>query len=45
MKRFKIKIEIIPDKSDNKFLEIVMVSCVDFLITSNTNAITMSAFE
>ena len=39
-----IKLSIIKDSSDNKFLELAATCKADFLITGNTNDFTMSSF-
>lgn len=41
----KIKVKIISDKDDNKFLELAAESKADFLITGNTNDFTMEKFR
>lgn len=41
----KIKIEIIVDKDDNKFLELADESKANFLITGNTNDFTLKKFK
>ena len=39
------KIDILPDVSDNKFLELAAVSAADYLITGNTVDFTITEFE
>lgn len=41
----KIKLDIIDDADDNKFLELAIESDADFLITGNTNDFTMREYE
>jgi putative PIN family toxin of toxin-antitoxin system len=40
-----VKILILTDTSDNKFLELAAVSSADYLITGNSNDFIMSEFE
>jgi len=39
------KIEVLTDESDNKFLEVAVISYADYLITGNTLDFTMKEFE
>ncbi len=39
------KIEVLTDTSDNKFLEVAVVSYADYLVTGNTLDFTMKEFE
>ena len=39
------KLEVIPDKDDNKLMELAEVSSADFLITGDVNDFTMSQFK
>ncbi len=40
-----VKIDILTDTSDNKFLELAAVSLADYLITGNTADFTITEFE
>lgn len=40
-----VKIELLSDPSDNKFLELASASSADFLITGNTNHFKLKEFE
>src|SRR5580704_13281807 len=40
----EVKLEILNDPDDNKFLELAAACNADFLITGNTNDFTMSSF-
>lgn len=40
-----IRVEVLTDTSDNKFLELAAVSAADFLTTGNTLDFTLSEFE
>ena len=40
-----LKIDLIQDASDNKFLELALASQADYLITGNTSDFTMERFE
>lgn len=39
------KVDMLTDKSDNKFLELALISKADYLITGNTVDFTLSEFE
>jgi putative PIN family toxin of toxin-antitoxin system len=41
----KVSLNILPDKSDNKFLELALVSQADFLITGNIKHFPLEQFE
>ena len=41
----KIRLQIISDKDDNKFLELADVSHANFLITGNTNDFTLLKYK
>lgn len=41
----KKQVDVLKDKSDNKFLALASVSACDFLITGNTQDFTISEFE
>lgn len=40
-----VKIDLIKDVSDNKFLELALASQADYIITGNTSDFTMERFE